>query len=367
MSTPKDTSACAQQARAPRPTFRQEWVAYNAAQTHEKEMGANLLRDLCNAIESPVQHRGRPRIPLADALFVACMKVYGGASGRRSMTAIREFEAHGLIDRAPHYNRIFEHLENPAITPILQTLIEESARPLKQVESEFAADSSGFSNSVYKRWFDAKYGRERTKGGYVKAHVMVGVTTNIVTSVEVTPADISDYEIFAPLVRSTASRFDISRISADKAYSGRANLTLVDSVGAVPFIPFRSNARSGQDSLWKRMYDFFHENQEEFYRHYHRRSNVETTFHMIKAKFGAFVRSKSPIAHVNEVLCKVLCHNLCCLVSAFFELGIAPEFWKHGTEGLTKARPRAWIRNLPPRDPWVGGGCKARRKHAREG
>ena len=75
-------------------------------------------------------------------------------------------------------------------------MIEESARPLRHVESEFAADSSGFSNSVYKRWFDAKYGRERSMGGYVKAHIMVGVKTNIVTSVEVTPASISDYEMF---------------------------------------------------------------------------------------------------------------------------------------------------------------------------
>jgi hypothetical protein len=32
----------------------------------------------------------------------------------------------------------------------------------------------------------------------------------------------------------------------------------------------------------------------------------------------------SPIA---EVLTKVLCHNLCCLVSAFFELGIDAKFW----------------------------------------
>jgi hypothetical protein len=36
------------------------------------------------------------------------------------------------------------------------------------------------------------------------------------------------------------------------------------------------------------MYEFFHENSEEFYRHYHRRSNIETTFAMIKAKFWWF-------------------------------------------------------------------------------
>jgi transposase len=240
-----------------------------------------------------------------------------------------------------------------------------NAKPLRAVESEFAVDSSGFSSSVYKRWFDAKYGRERTMGGYVKAHVMVGVTTNVVVSVEVTPPDISDYEIFAPLVKSAALRFDISRLSADKAYSGRSNLALVDSIGAVPFVPFRSNAKQGQPSLWQRMYDYFHENTDQFYRHYHQRSNVETTFHMIKSKFGGFVRSKTPTAQVNEVLCKVLCHNLCCLVSAFYELGIAPRFWQGGTAALMEERAPSWRRNLPPRTPWRHGGPQTRIARAR--
>ena len=47
---------------------------------------------------------------------------------------------------------------------------------------------------------------------------------------------------------------------------------------------------------------------------------------MIKAKFGDAVRSKSDIGQLNEVLCKVLCHNLCVLIQAIHELGIAPTF-----------------------------------------
>ena len=68
--------------------------------------------------------------------------------------------------------------------------------------------------------------------------------------------------------------------------------------------------------------------RDEFLGFYHRRSNVETTFHMIKSKFGPNVRSKTGVAQLNEVLCKVLCHNLCCLVQSIYELGIEPEFWK---------------------------------------
>lgn len=75
------------------------------------------------------------------------------------------------------------------------------------------------------------------------------------------------------------------------------------------------------------MFNFFTYHREEFLAHYHQRSNVETTFHMIKSKFGTRVRAKTPTAQVNEVLAKVLCHNLCCLVSAMFELGIDAKFW----------------------------------------
>jgi len=48
---------------------------------------------------------------------------------------------------------------------------------------------------------------------------------------------------------------------------------------------------------------------------------------MIKGKFGASVRAKMPVAQVNEVLCKVLCHNICVLIQSIYELGLAPTFW----------------------------------------
>ena len=48
---------------------------------------------------------------------------------------------------------------------------------------------------------------------------------------------------------------------------------------------------------------------------------------MIKAKFGARVRAKTPTAQVNEVLCKILCHNICCLIQSIYELHLEPTFW----------------------------------------
>ncbi len=61
---------------------------------------------------------------------------------------------------------------------------------------------------------------------------------------------------------------------------------------------------------------------------YHKGSNVESTFSMIKAKFGDALRSKTRTAQINEALCKVLAHNLCCLIQSIYELGIEPTFWE---------------------------------------
>jgi hypothetical protein len=48
---------------------------------------------------------------------------------------------------------------------------------------------------------------------------------------------------------------------------------------------------------------------------------------MIKSKFGDAVRSKTEVAQVNEVLLKVLCHNICVVIQEMFELGIKPDFF----------------------------------------
>ena len=44
---------------------------------------------------------------------------------------------------------------------------------------------------------------------------------------------------------------------------------------------------------------------------YHRRSNIESAFSMVKQKFGDSCRSKTDTAMKNETLCKLLAHNLC--------------------------------------------------------
>lgn len=48
---------------------------------------------------------------------------------------------------------------------------------------------------------------------------------------------------------------------------------------------------------------------------------------MTNAKFRDHFRSKGDVAMANEALCKILCHNISCLIQEMYELGIEPEFW----------------------------------------
>jgi transposase len=313
-------------------TCTQEWPTYNEAQTHEQERFVALLRDLCNGIPQPEYKFGRPRLPLADVVFGATYRVYSTMSGRRFMSDLREAQANGLVTKSPSFTSGFRYLENPELTPLLKTLIEQSASPLKVVETDFAVDSSGFATSTYSRWFDHKYGKMQSEVKWIKTHLMCGVKTHVVTSIEATPTETADAPQLPQLVNTTAKTFNISEVSADKAYSSRNNLHAIQAVNATPYIPFKSYCKGSQgnkpfDGLWDRMWHFYNFNKNVFLEHYHKRSNVETAFSMIKGKFGASVRAKTPIAQVNEVLCKVLCHNICVLIQSIYELGLEPTFW----------------------------------------
>jgi transposase/predicted nucleic acid-binding Zn finger protein len=314
-------------------TCTQEWTPYNEAQTHEQERFVALLRDLCNGIPQPEYRFGRPRLPLSDVIFGLVFKSYVNMSGRRFTTALKEAETDGLISKSAHYNSAFRYLENPELTPILKSLIEQSASPLKAIETDFAVDSSGFATTTYDRWFDKKWGKMRSESKWIKTHLMCGVKTHVVTSVEATPTETADAPQLPQLVNTTAKTFNINEVSADKAYSSKKNLHAITAVNATPYIPFKSYCKGSQgnkpfDGLWDRMWHFYQFNRDNFLAHYHKRSNVETTYSMIKTKFGASVRAKSPVAQVNEVLCKVLCHNICVLIQSIYELGIEPIFKK---------------------------------------
>jgi transposase len=230
--------------------------------------------------------------------------------------------------RAPAYNSVFRFVERADLMPLLKTLVEESATPLKAIERTFAADATGFATQTYVRWHDFKHGEDRRAQRWIKCHAMVGTLTNVITAVDVTEGHINDSPMFEGLLERTAANgFEMHEVSADKAYLSHANLAAIAKVGAVPYVPMKVNSGSAGSAAWERLYHLFSLNREAFQSHYHQRSNIESTFSAMKRKFGAGVRSKLPAAQFNEVLLKCLCHNLSMLVHSIHELRIEPKFW----------------------------------------
>jgi hypothetical protein len=121
--------------RCEKRTYRQQWSEYNAAQVNEKRHFQQLLADLCKGIPMPDEKpgRGRPSLPLPDAVYCAVSKVYSTHSARRFVSDLCDAQAKGYISRVPHYNSVFRFLEDADLYPVLTSMIERAAAPLAAV------------------------------------------------------------------------------------------------------------------------------------------------------------------------------------------------------------------------------------------
>jgi transposase len=309
-----------------RKTYTQNWPVYNEAQMRQKDRFQSLFSELCDTIDVEEQKGvGRPRLKLRDIIFSAGFKVYTRQSGRNFRCDLQEAQRRGFVSHTPHYNSIFNYLEDPKLTPILQGLIVKSARPLRSIEVNFAVDSSGFETSRDGRYFEHAHGEKKERRQFVKCHLMCGVLTHVVVSVEI--SDAADTVLLPGLVKTAAEAFDIEDVCADKGYISHSNCEAIAQVGGTPFIMPKVDSHGDGSGAWGKMFHLIQFRKEEFMAHYHQRSNAESTFHMIKAKFGPGLLSRSDTGLINEALCKVLCHNIVVLNHAMLELKIDPSDW----------------------------------------
>lgn len=298
-------------------TYPQNWKAYNTAQVNEQELFMELLFDLCKDIEEPLYSFGRPRLQLKDMVFCSALKVYSTFSLRRFQGDVKIAVKKNYINKRSSFTAVGKYIQSEKMTSILKQLITISSMPLRAVETNFAIDSTGFRTTKFNDYCREKH-HIKKEHKWIKAHICCGVKTNIITSIQVGDENSADSPRFIPLAQETYQNgFSINEMTADKAYSSRDNLAYINSIGGMPYIPFRSNATGkpkGNDHIWRRMYDFFTFRREDFLMHYHQRSNIESTNNMIKSKFTDLVRSKDEVAQKNEVLLKVLCHNIVVLI-----------------------------------------------------
>ena len=316
--------------KAMKPSYGQNWDAYDRAQENEQRHFDVLLRELCDLVVQPGYAFGRPRLPVSDMVYAVATKVYTGMSRRRVGTAVARAQERGLIDHVPAHSSITRYLGDPDLTPVLKHLIQQSANPAAFIETEFALDATGFSTSTFNRWFDEKWGKPKRQAQFVKLHAAFGTKTQIITAAEVSDGRANDSPFFPSLLGPTAENFNVRVAAADMGYLSKPNYKFGDDHGIEVYIPFKSNSvrvdrKRKRHRPWERAFDYFSYHREEFLRRYHVRSMAESGFGSVKAKFGASVRSKTQTGQFNEVLAKVLCHNISVLVRVAYELGVESE------------------------------------------
>lgn len=198
-----------------------------------------------------------------------------------------------------------------------------------EFEDTGAIDSSGFSVSKYEQWNQYKWGKKTGKERlWRKAHILCGTNTNIILNVKMSDKNQADCPVFPVLAKDAKTYFKMKEMTADKAYLSRDNLAFCFNLGMIPYIPFKSNSRGNKKGcwIWAKMYKLFKENEPLFNKHYHKRSNVETCFHILKQRFGSNLTTKNRTANALELKLKVLCHNLCVLIQETFELDVKVDF-----------------------------------------
>ena len=322
------------EAKRPRPTYRQNWTAYNGGQRAELAMFDEVLLELVQGIQDPNPEKptGRPRIPFDDLVYCAVEKVYQGLPLRVGHGLQDRLQAEGRIGSSPSRNMTSALLQRVDLTPVLTALVAKSALPLASLERTFAVDSSGFRTNSFGDYCREKYGA-RVHNTWVKASILIGTKTHIIPAVILSDGHAADCPQFPGLVDgAVAAGFVLNEVYADKGYLSAENFEAVGRAGGTPYIMFKQNSRGsrrgggpkalGHSPLWKRMWHLFHADPTTYLAHYHGRSNVESVFAAIKKKLGETLRSKNPVAQRNELLCKILAYNITVLIHEAFEHGI---------------------------------------------
>lgn len=230
--------------------------------------------------------------------------------------------------KIPCFKTLCNYRENPLISNLLDELIVESSKPLKEIEHDFATDATGIKTKLFSSWYSIRCKKEIRKRDHLTIHVTTGIKSNIVTALNVEIKSGNDNKIFREHVDKTSENFKANEFSGDGKYWCKENCRKVYEVGAKPYFKVWKNwsGKSRGCMPWKNMNLESKNNPEEYGKHYHKRSNVESTNMSKKMIHGDKVYSKINSARVNEETLRWINYNINVLNRAKYEWGIIPKF-----------------------------------------
>ena len=297
-------------------------VLYNKIQEHEFLNFFEFVRYLTNYV-----CKGRKMKSMITCLLI--IHKFPNLSLRRARGFLLLFKKFGIINLdIPCFKTLSNYRVNNSLQIILDKLIEESSKPLSVIEHDFATDATGIKTKLFSSWYSIRCKKEIKKRDHLTVHITTGVKSNVVTALNVEIKSGNDNKILREHVDKTSENFKINEWSGDGLYWCKENCKRVNEVGAKPYFKVHKNwaGRSRGGFHWKEMNLEFEKNKEDYEKHYHKRSNVESTNHSKKALHGDVVYSRLPSARINEETLRWVNHNINVLNRAKYEWNINPKF-----------------------------------------
>ncbi len=276
--------------------------------------------------------------------IITCLLVwhkFPNLSVRRARNLLKLFKKTKLISvKIPCFKTLCNYRGDNSLQEVLDLLIEESSKPLAIIEKDFATDSTGIRTKLFSTWYSLRINKRIRKRDHLTVHTSISVKSKIVTALNVEIKRvkiilflenilIKQQGIFREHINKTARNFQIDEWSGDGMYWAKANCEKVLEVGAKPYFKCKKSWNGKQSGIpsWKEMNQESKDNLEEYNKHYHKRSNVETSNQMKKMLHGDKVYSKLKSARTNEETLRWINHNINVLNRAKYE-------WKIISKGM---------------------------------
>lgn len=271
---------------------------------------------------------GRPPADLGDLLVALSVQSYFNKPSRKAMVFQEAMVEGGYLKKglAPVTLRRFN--KTAECTELLRWALQESVKPVREIERVYAIDSSHFGTPLSDLTVEYKSGKETLidRVRTAKFHIAVGVRTKMIFAGVVTDGTANDKPLLMPLLKQLSKNHIIDAILADSGYYKHENYEMVAALGARAYIDFPDDAVPSGTPHHDEMYDLWKNHSEEWHAGYDYRNLVETGNFMLKETNRRKVRARLEQSRENELLAMAVVHNLCRLLMVRKEFDIAIPF-----------------------------------------
>ena len=207
------------------------------------------------------------------------------------------------LKRIPHFTTLIRFSQR--LSPLLASgLLAYSCRMTAPAALQLGVDATGFSQERGSEYYVIRAAKEIKQKKVMQVTACALLDKQMVSAVRIAEYKTVRNNNFRAVVRDSARLGTVEFVAADKGYDGNANHSFVmHDLHAQSLICSKPHL-SKRNRIRKQARMQFDEQK------YHQRSKIETIFSCIKRKYGATLRSKSPLTRRRESLQKVLAHNL---------------------------------------------------------